>query len=107
MAATSEWGKSGSNGGQVTLNAKNQALEGNIEVDNISTAEINLKENSSLKGAINNKNTAKEIKLTLDKSSSLTLTGDTYVTSLTDADTSYSNINFNGYKLYVNGKAIN
>ena len=107
VAATSEWGKSGSNGGQVTLNAKKQELEGNIEVDNISTAEINLKENSSLKGAINNKNTAKQIKLTLDKSSSLTLTGDTYVTSLTDADTSYSNINFNGYKLYVNGKAIN
>ena len=39
--------------------------------------------------------------------STLTLTGDCYVTSLTDEDTSYSNINFNGYKLYVNGTAIN
>lgn len=107
VGATSEWGSSGSNGGEVTLNAKKQTLIGNIEVDNISTAEINLKESSSLKGAINNSNTAKEIKLTLDSSSTLTLTGDTYVTSLTDEDTSYSNINFNGYKLYVNGTVIN
>lgn len=33
--------------------------------------------------------------------------GDSYVTSLEDTDTSYSNINFNGHKLYVNGVAIN
>ena len=107
VAATSEWGNSGSNGGTVTLNAKKQTLDGNIEVDKISTAEINLKESSSLKGTINSANTAKEIKLTLEKSSTLTLTGDSYVTSLTDEDKNYSNINFNGYKLYVNGTAIN
>ena len=39
------------------------------------------------------------IKLTLDSSSKITLTGDSYITSLEDADTTYSNINFNGYKL--------
>ena len=107
VAATSEWGNSGSNGGEVTLNAKNQKLTGNIEVDNISTAVINLSQSSSLTGAINTENIAKEVTLTLDKTSTLTLTGDTYVTSLKDADTSYSNIHFNGYKLYVNGTAIN
>lgn len=52
-------------------------------------------------------NSAKEISLTLDKSSKITLTGDTYVSSLSDEDSTYSNINFNGYKLYVNSKAIN
>lgn len=36
IAGTSEWGKSGSNGGDVTLNATNQELEGDIEVDSIS-----------------------------------------------------------------------
>ena len=41
--------------------------------------------------------------LTLDKSSSITLTGNTYIKSLTNADSSNSNINLNGYKLYVNG----
>ena len=102
---TSEWGNSGSNGGDVTLNAENQTLEGNIEIDNISTLNMNLN-NSSYKGMINSDNTAKEITLKLDSNSSITLTGDSYITSLEDSDTSYSNINFNGYKLYVNGTAI-
>lgn len=39
--------------------------------------------------------------------SKIKLTGDSYVTSLDDEDTTYSNIDFNGYKLYVNNKAIN
>lgn len=103
---TSEWGTSGNNGGEVTLNANNQKLSGNIESDNISTVEINLKENSNLNGAINTENTAKKIKLNIDSKSTLTLTGDTYVTELNDEDTTYSNINLNGYKLYVNGTAI-
>lgn len=104
---TSEWGKSGNNGGNVTLNATNQKLTGNIEADKISTVTINLSNNSSLEGTINTDNSAKSITLKLDSSSILTLTGDCYVTSLEDADSSYSNINFNGHKLYVNGTAIN
>lgn len=107
IEGTSEWGKTGSNGGEVTLNANNQQLVGNIEVDNISTAIINLKENSSFNGNINNENTAKSIELTMDKSSTITLTGDTYITKLNDEDSSYSNINFNGHTLCVNGEAIN
>ena len=39
----------------------------------------------------------------LNKTSTITLTGDTYVKSLTNADTTNSNINLNGYKLYVGG----
>lgn len=56
---------------------------------------------------INNDNRAKKVNLVIDKTSTIKLTGDTYVTKLTDKDTSYSNIDFNGYKLYVNGKSIN
>lgn len=103
---TSEWGKSGSNGGNVTLNADKQTLEGNIEIDIISNLTMNLN-NSSYTGTINADNTAKEIILKLDSNSSITLTGDSYITSLEDSDSSYNNINFNGYKLYVNGIAIN
>ena len=103
---TSEWGKSGSNGGNVTLNAENQVLEGNVEIDNISTLTMNLS-SCSYSGTINADNTAKNIALKLDMNSTITLTGDSYVTSLDDGDSSYSNINFNGYKLYVNGVAIN
>lgn len=39
--------------------------------------------------------------------SKIKLTGDFYITSLEDDDTTYNNIDFNGYKLYVNGVAIN
>lgn len=107
VKGTSEWGKSGSNGGDVTLNATNQELTGNIELDNISTLELNLKNGSTYTGSINADNVAKSVTLNLDAQSKITLTGDTYVTTLTDSDSSYSNINFNGYKLYVNGTAIN
>lgn len=101
------WGKSGSNGGDVTVNLTNQKVNGNAIVDDISTLVLNLKSESVYTGSINAENTAKQIDLTLDANSQLILTGDSYVTSLTDSDTSYSNINFNGYTLYVNGKAIN
>ena len=104
---TNEWGNSGNNGGNVTLNATNQKLTGDIKADNLSTVNINLTNNSSLEGTINGENSAKSITLKLDDSSTLTLTGDTYITSLEDSDSSYSNIIFNGYKLYVNGSAIN
>lgn len=103
---TSEWGKSGSNGGNVTLNAENQELTGNIEADSISTIVMSLS-NSNYTGTINSENTAKSITLKLDSSSKITLTGDSYITALETSNTSYSNINFNGYKLYVNGVAIN
>lgn len=102
-----KWGNSGSNGGDVTLNMKTQEVKGNIIVDNISTLTMNLTQSSNYTGTINSANTAKSIALKLDSTSKITLTGDSYVTSLEDADSSYSNINFNGYKLYVNGTAIN
>lgn len=104
---TDQWGKSESNGGNVTLNAVNQVMEGNIELDNISTLKMNLSDNSSYEGTINSENTAKNISLKIDSSSKIKLTGDSYVTSLEDEDANYNNIDFNGFKLYVNGVAIN
>ncbi len=101
------WGNSGSNGGSVTLIMSKQKATGNIVIDSISTLDMTMKENSYYEGTINGSNKAKEIKLTLDQSSKIKLTGDSYVSSLDDADSSYSNINFNGYQLYVNGKAVN
>ena len=107
VKGTSEWGQSGSNGGTVKLNASKQTLTGNINLDKLSTLTMKLSNSSTYTGTINAKNSAKKISLTLDSSSKIKLTGDSYVTSLSDADSSYSNIDFNGYKLYVNGKAIN
>ena len=59
------------------------------------------------KGTINSDNTAKSITLKLDKNSKITLTGDSYITTLDNENSTNSNIDFNGYKLYVNEKKIN
>ena len=100
------WGNSGSNGGNVTLKATNQLINGDIVIDSISTLTMNLK-NSNFTGKINKANSAKSIDLNIDKDTKIKLTGNSYVTSFTNEDASNSNIDFNGYKLYVKGKAIN
>ena len=101
------WGNTNSNGGDVTMNATNQKMIGNIVIDNISTLKLNMNDNSYYEGIINGENTAKSIELVLDNTSSIKLTGDSYATSLVNSISDNSNINFNGYKLYVNGIAIN
>lgn len=105
IAGTSEWGTNGTNGGNVTLNTNNQTLSGKIIVDNISTLNINFTK-TSYRGSINYANIAKEINLKLDKDSKLYLTADTYLTSLENEDKNNSNIEFNEYKLYVNGTEV-
>ena len=106
-AQKDSWGTSGSNGGKVTLVMNNQKATGNIIIDSISTLDMTMNTGSYYEGTINGDNTAKSITLKLDSSSKIKLTGDSYVSSLEDADSSYSNIDFNGYKLYVNGTVIN
>ena len=101
------WGTSGSNGGVVTLILNNQKATGKIVVDTISTLEMILTDSSYYEGTINTDNSAQSISLVLDKTSKIKLTGNSYVTTLNDTQENYSNIDFNGYKLYVNNKAIN
>ena len=103
-AADSRWGKDGENGGHLTLRASTQELNGNIVADSISTVSLDMTNGSSLVGAVNTDNTAKEITLKLSKDSNWTLTGDSYVKSLTNEDTTNSNIHLNGYKLVVADK---
>lgn len=101
------WGKSGDNGGEVKLNLTSQQVEGNIVVDELSTLSMTLENNSSYEGTINAENKAKSISLKLDKNSHIKLTGNSYITSLSNETSDNSNIDFNGYKLYVDGTAIN
>lgn len=84
----------------------NQKTVGNIVIDSVSTLTMNLTNKSYYEGVINSDNSAKSITLKLDKTSSIKLTGDSYITSLDNSDSTNSNIDFNGYKLYVNGKEI-
>lgn len=100
------WGNEGENGGDVTLNLKNQKVKGDIYVDSISSLNMTLKSGSSYKGTINGDNESQSISLKLSKNSKIKLSGDSYITSLDNEDTTNSNIDFNGYTLYVNGEAV-
>ena len=106
-AKSDSWGTKNENGGDVVLKLTNQKVTGNIYIDEISTIDMTLSNNSYYEGYINNENKSEKINLTLDKTSKIKLTKDIYITSLTNKDATNSNIDFNGYKLYVNGKAIN
>ncbi len=100
IVSTGRWGKDGSNGGDCTMNAADQVLEGDIYVDEISSLALNL-ENSSYTGAITGEG---ETAVTLDSNSTWTLTGDSYVSSL---DGELSGIDLNGFNLYVDGEIWN
>lgn len=102
-ASADQWGTSGKNGGTVTLSADSQTLVGNVVTDNLSTAALILKNNSSLKGSVN------KAALTLDASSSWNVTADSTVTTLNGATvsgTSVSNITGNGHTVYYS-KTLN
>ena len=103
-AADSRWGKTGENGGHLTLRTSNQELSGNIVADSISTIALDMTNGSSFVGAVNTDNAAKEVTVKLSKGSNWILTGDSYVKSLNNEDTTGSNIHLNGYKLVVADK---
>lgn len=104
---TAKWGTSGSNGGNVTLNMTNQKVAGDFIIDNISTLALTMKNGSVIVGAIDEENQAKNVTLAMSSDSVLSLTADTYLESLTNDDSSNSNIYSNGgYKLYVDGKEV-
>lgn len=98
------WGKAGANGGTCNFTVTAQTLTGDIEVDSISQLELNIKENSNYTGAINKDGTtAKALTVTLDSTSTWTLTGDSYITEFNG---SLENVITNGYTLYVNNVAV-
>ena len=79
-ASADSWGRSGSNGGNVTLNLSNQHISGAILSDSVSSVSVNL-----------------------DSNSSWTLQGDSYISGFTG---DLANVELNGYTLYVNGTAV-
>jgi len=100
-AAAAGWGSEGSNGGHVTMNASSQNIDGDMIVDEVSSLNLYLKDNSSFSGAINSDGESGDIYVEIEDGSTWTLTGDSYITSLT---CSAGSINLNGHKLYVNGE---
>ncbi len=101
---TGEWGRSGSNGGDLSFTSVNQVLSGSIYVDSISTAVLKLS-STRISSAINPSNTAGSISLSLSGDSTWSLTGNSYLTTFSDDDTTLSNIQSNGYNIYYKSSA--
>jgi len=106
---TDRWGTSGSNGGTVIFTADGQTLTGNMVADSRSSLTVTLQNGSALTGAINLEHTANAASLTLDASSTWTVTADSYLTSLSDPDgiseTTITNIIGNGHTVYYDASA--
>lgn len=96
---------------RATLNTTKQTLTGDILVGSDSSLTISLSDSSTLTGKTSGNITNGKgstvsssigtINMTIDKGCSWTLTADSYVTSLTNNGTVYTN----GHTLYVNGTA--
>jgi len=97
------WGGSTATSGGITnLTTSGQSLNGVIYVDTNSAFSLSLNSSSTYSGRINSGNIAGSAKVTIDASSTWTLTGNSYLSSFSDGDTSYSNITRGVYHLYVN-----
>ncbi len=100
-------------GNKATVNAVAQALSGRILVGSDSELTLNLTDGSSFEGCIDGTilNASGEavscevglVSVTMDESSTWSLTEDTYVTSFSG---SAANVISNGYTLYVSGSAL-
>ena len=95
------------------LKAAAQKLDGAVKVGSDSSLTLELTDGSTFEGYIDGNITnakggtvsteAGEVSVTLDDSSTWTLTGDSYVT---DFNGNVANVISNGYTLYVNGTAL-
>ncbi len=97
IEGTDEWGTSGSNGGDVTMTVTGQTIVGDIVIDDYSSLTLNLKSSSSFTGTINAAKSSGTINIVIDESSTITLTGNSTITKLTNSDSTGNNINTGDY----------
>ena len=96
-----------------TLKASKQTLAGAVKVGNDSTLNLELSDGSSFEGSVDGKiSNAKgetvstevgTVSVTLDSTSTWTLSADSYVSSFNG---NAANVTANGHTLYVNGVAL-
>jgi 3D (Asp-Asp-Asp) domain-containing protein len=96
-------------GGTVTLVADNQALPGDIIVDEFSTLDATLKNGTTLTGAIDVDGHGQDVCLTIDATSTWHVTSDSHLTGLTFSDgispTGITNIIGNGHTVFYSRDA--
>ena len=101
---TNNWGTPGNNGGNLTFTAANQVLNGSVLCDEISTVSMKLSGNTRFAGSIDADHTG-NVQISMDTGSTWNVAGDSYVTVITDGDTSLSNIESNGHTIYYDASA--
>ncbi len=113
-ATADSWGTSGSNGGQVTLNATDQTIAGNMIVDSVSSLKLNLSGTSKFTGAITSSavssssvrtssNGGGNVAVTIDSGATWVMTGNSTVNTLTNN----GSINYGSYTLTVGSQTYN
>ncbi len=107
--ASHGWGTAGSNGGNVTFTAKDQKLDGKIEVDTVSILKLTLSGSTEFNGTVNIVDNAENgtavdnnAEVTVGEGSTWNLTGDVKISKLTNN----GKINFNGYKITLADGAV-
>ena len=96
-AASDRWGRSGQNGGHLTLHAVNEAMSGEIVADDGSSILAELTQKTIWQGNATN------VSLSLDAQSQWIVTGDSSLNDLTLLDgASLKNIKDNGYTVTYN-----
>ena len=100
ICSAGRWGKDERNGGNCTLNAASQTLEGTILVDSISSLDLHFTA-STYTGAINPDQEGGQVALTMDQDSRWILTGNSFISSF---EGDLSCIEAGSYHLYVNGE---
>jgi hypothetical protein len=89
----------------VTFTADGETLAGDVTCDSISSITVTLQNSTILTGSINTDNTASSVALALDATSTWEVTGTSYLTSLTDDDSTLANIHDNGNTIYYDSSA--
>ena len=113
---SNNWGTKGKNGGHVTLTGKNQTLKGNIIVDSVSNANINLLDNTVYTGktkivankyATSSSKSKSPITMTISSNSKWVVTGNSTVTNLNLANGGQI-VDSQGHKVTIiaNGKTV-
>lgn len=99
------WGTAGANGGTCEFDLTAQTAAGDIMIDSISELTMTMADSSHYTGAIDPDGTAAaSLSVTLDSTSTWTLTDDSYVTEFNG---DMANVITNGHTLYVDGTAMN
>ena len=109
------WGRKGSNGATFRISIDSMRVDGDILCDKISSVSLTLGSKAIFTGAIDSANSG-TVSVSMKNNAQWILTGDSYVSSLSDSKNNYSNIKSNGYTIFydktnkansaLNGKTI-